>query len=299
VGVGTCTITVTSSNNRNVSAKITVNVTGNTSSQITGITLSKYAMNLTVGQRDISWVTMTPTTAPETAKGEIWTSSNTAVATVDGYGNVTAVGVGTCTITVTSSNNRNVSANITVNVTGNSTSSVITGITLSKTTMNLTVGQKDISWVTMTPTTAPESLKGEIWTSSNTAVATVDGYGNVTAVGVGTCTITVTSSNNRNVSAKITVNVTGNTSSQITGITLSKYTMNLTVGQKDISWVTMTPTTAPESLKGEIWTSSNTAVAIVDGYGNVTAVGAGTCTITVTSSNNRNVSAKITVNVSR
>ena len=165
--------------------------------------------------------------------------------------------------------------------------------------MNLTVGQKDISWVTMTPTTAPESLKGEIWTSSNTNVATVDAYGNVTAVGAGTCVITVTSQNNRNVSAKITVNVTGNTSSStITGISLSKYAMYLTVGQKDISWVTMTPTTAPESLKGEIWTSSNTAVATVDGYGNVTAVGKGTCTITVTSSNNRNVSAKITVYVS-
>ena len=301
MGAGTCTITVTSKDNPDVKASLTVNVTAenSTSSVITGITLSKTTMNLTVGQKDISWVTMTPTTAPESLKGEIWTSSNTAVATVDGYGNVTAVGVGTCTITVTSSNNRNVSAKITVNVTGN-TSSQITGITLSKYAMNLTVGQRDISWVTMTPTTAPETAKGEIWTSSNTAVATVDGYGNVTAVGIGTCTITVTSSNNRNVSANITVNVTGNsTSSVITGITLSKTTMNLTVGQRDISWVTMTPTTAPESLKGEIWTSSNTAVAIVDGYGNVTAVGAGTCTITVTSSNNRNVSAKITVNVSR
>ncbi|MBR0141214.1 MAG: Ig-like domain-containing protein, partial [Ruminococcus sp.] len=199
-------------------------------------------------------------------------------------------------------NNKNVSAKINVTVTGgNSTStSTITGISLSKTSMNLTVGQKDISWVTMTPTTAPESLKGEIWTSSNTAVATVDAYGNVTAVGAGTCTITVTSQNNRNVSAKITVTVTGGnstTTSTITGISLSKTSMNLTVGQKDISWVTMTPTTAPESLKGEIWTSSNTAVATVDAYGNVTAVGRGSCVITVTSSNNRNVSARITVNV--
>ncbi|MBR6385740.1 MAG: Ig-like domain-containing protein, partial [Ruminococcus sp.] len=303
VGAGTCVITVTSQNNKNVSAKINVTVTGNsaTTSTITGISLSKTSMNLTVGQKDISWVTMTPTTAPETLKGEIWTSSNTAVATVDAYGNVTAVGAGTCTITVTSQNNRNVSAKINVTVTGNSaTTSTITGISLSKTSMNLTVGQKDISWVTMTPTTAPETLKGEIWTSSNTAVATVDAYGNVTAVGAGTCVITVTSQNNKNVSAKINVTVTGGnstTTSTITGISLSKTSMNLTVGQKDISWVTMTPTTAPETLKGEIWTSSNTAVATVDAYGNVTAVGAGTCTITVTSQNNKNVSAKINVTV--
>ena len=259
VGVGTCVVTVTSKSNPNVSATVNVTVNASTANttQVTGISLSTKNVSLTVGgQGQMPIVTMTPATA--TDKSEIWTSSNTNVATVNSDGLITPVGVGTCVVTVTSKSNPNVSATVNVTVNGNNTtSSTITGISLSKYTMNLTVGQKDISWVTMTPSTAPESLKGEIWTSSNTAVATVDAYGNVTAVGAGTCTITVTSQNNRNVSAKITVNVAGNntTSSTITGITLSKTTMNLAVGQKDISWVTMTPTTAPESLKGEIWTS--------------------------------------------
>ena len=51
-------------------------------------------------------------------------------------------------------------------------------INLSKTEMKIAVGSKDISYVTMLPETATD--KGEVWTSSDTSVATVDRWGNVT-----------------------------------------------------------------------------------------------------------------------
>ena len=60
-------------------------------------------------------VTMHPTNA--TNKAEIWTSDNTAVATVNSIGRITGVGVGSCTVTVRSADNENVFADVSVTVT--------------------------------------------------------------------------------------------------------------------------------------------------------------------------------------
>ncbi|MEE1055746.1 MAG: Ig-like domain-containing protein [Acutalibacteraceae bacterium] len=43
------------------------------------------------------------------------------------------------------------------------------------------------------------------WTSSDESVATVNKFGNVTAVGVGTATITVTSSNGKTATCTVVV----------------------------------------------------------------------------------------------
>ena len=291
VGPGVCTVTVTSVNNPTIKAAIKVNVKDPKTVQ--EIKLTKYAMNLTIGQKDISYVTMLPTTA--TNVEEIWTTSDPKVATVDGWGNVTAVGAGTCTITVTSKQNQSVKADIKVTVGAANDGKTVQEIKLSKTAMNLSVGQKDISWVTMLPSTATNVE--EIWTTSDPKVATVDAWGNVTAVGAGTCTITVTSKQNQAVKADIKVTVgAANDGKTVQEIKLTKYAMNLNVGQKDISYVTMLPATATNVE--EIWTTSDPKVATVDAWGNVTAVGAGTCTITVTSKQNQSVKADIKVTVS-
>ena len=79
------------------------------------ITLSKYSVTLMQGQNDMPIVTMHPSTA--TDKGEIWTSDNTSVATVNSIGRITAVGVGSCVVTVQSTDNPNVSAEVSVTVT--------------------------------------------------------------------------------------------------------------------------------------------------------------------------------------
>lgn len=79
------------------------------------ITLSKYSITLMQGLNDMPIVTMHPTTA--TDKGEIWSSNNNNVATVNSIGRITAVGVGNCVITVRSTDNPNVSAEVSVTVT--------------------------------------------------------------------------------------------------------------------------------------------------------------------------------------
>lgn len=79
------------------------------------ITLSKYSVTVMQGSNDMPIVTMHPTNA--TNKAEIWSSDNTAVATVNSIGKITGVGVGSCTVTVRSADNQNVFAEIDVTVT--------------------------------------------------------------------------------------------------------------------------------------------------------------------------------------
>lgn len=81
---------------------------------VTAITLDTYNLTLEEGGRGIAWVTMTPEEAPD--KGEIWTSSDPEVATVDDWGNITGVKAGTCVVTVKASANEAVSAQIKVTV---------------------------------------------------------------------------------------------------------------------------------------------------------------------------------------
>ena len=64
-----------------------------------------------------------------------------------------------------------------------------TGVTLSKDTLELVNGNSGTLTATVEPSEASQSVT---WASSNTAVATVDESGNVTAVGAGTATITAT-----------------------------------------------------------------------------------------------------------
>ncbi len=91
---------------------------------VTGLSLDKYEVYVTVGQSDMPWVTMTPANA--TDKSEIWTSDNTAVATVDAYGNIYGVAAGSCTVTVCSADNNNAFATVAVTVTAPETTPATT-----------------------------------------------------------------------------------------------------------------------------------------------------------------------------
>lgn len=79
-------------------------------------------------------------------------------------------------------------------------------------------------------------------------------------------------------------------------IKLSAYEKTFNVGERFMPMVTMLPENA--SNKAEIWESDNTAVATVNKYGNITAIGEGSCTVTVKSADKPELSAvfKVTVN---
>ncbi len=81
---------------------------------VEAIFLSLNEVRLEVGKSKMPIVTMYPENA--TDKGEIWTISDDTVASVDELGNVTALAEGSCTVTVTSRQNPDVSATIPVTV---------------------------------------------------------------------------------------------------------------------------------------------------------------------------------------
>ncbi|MDE7105481.1 MAG: Ig-like domain-containing protein [Ruminococcus sp.] len=307
---GTCIITVKSEDNPEISAEITVNVTD--TSLVKDIRLSRTSFMLKTGYGELSAnVTMLPVTAVN--KDEIWTSSDEKIATVDNEGWVIGKSAGTCIITVKSVSNPDISAQIevivydneppvttttTTTTTTETTTTTTTGNTIRvteiKTTENdieMIVGENKTAYITMLPENATN--KNEIWTSSDENIAVVDGQGRITALKEGVCVITVKSEDNPDVKMNIVVTVTN--PNKVTQICLSKYEMTIGVGNKDLSWVTMLPSTALN--KNEIWKSSDENIATVDEFGWVYGKSIGECTVTVYSEDNPTVKAEIAVKV--
>jgi len=102
---------------------------------VTGITLTTYDVTLNVGSKTMPIVTMSPDNA--TDKGEIWKSSDTSVATVDRYGDIKGVAPGNCVVTVTSTDNGDVSATVNVTVLPEPECTYIDGILIANKTYPL------------------------------------------------------------------------------------------------------------------------------------------------------------------
>ena len=151
---------------------------------VSGITLNKTALNLTIGASESLVATISPSNA--TNKDVEWTSSNTNVATVDITGKVTGVSSGSATITVKTKDGAKIA---TCNVTVKNSVIPVTGVTLNKTALSLVTGTSESLVATISPSNATN--KDVEWTSSNTNVATVDTTGKVTGVSAGSATITV------------------------------------------------------------------------------------------------------------
>ena len=116
--------------------------------------------------------------------------------------------------------------------------------------------------------------KNVTWKSSDEGVAIVDENGYVTPTGKGTATITVTTAENGFTdSVEVTVVI------PVERIELDKTDITLEIGQEDTLYATIYPEDATN--KNVIWTTSDEKVAIVDEYGNITAVGEGIATIGV------------------
>ncbi len=172
-------------------------VTGGAVVEDTAISLNKTSATIAEGQSTTLSATVTPSDA--TYKSVTWTSSNPSVATVSG-GKVTAVSVGTATITAKSHSGK--TATCTIKVTENPNIVKPTGITLSKTSLTLSAGGSDSLTATVLPANATN--KTVTWSTDNESVATVSD-GTVTAVGEGTATITATTVNGKTATATVTV----------------------------------------------------------------------------------------------
>ena len=281
---GTATITAKSQNYPAVSATCKVTVTAGTVS-VTGVSLNKTSLTMTVGDTQTLTATVTPSNA--TDKSVTWSSSNTSIATVSSSGVVTAKAAGTSTITVTTNDG---GKKATCSVTVSAASVAVTGVSLNKTSLSMTVGDTQTLTATITPSNATD--KSVTWSSSNTSVATVSTSGVVTAKAAGSATITVTT-NDGGKKATCAVTIQAQTVS-VTGVSLNKTSLSMTVGDTQTLTATITPSNATD--KSVTWSSSNTSVATVSTSGVVTAKAAGSATITVTT-NDGGKKATCTVSV--
>ena len=102
---------------------------------VESISLTFYEVTLQVGQSKMPIVTMLPENASD--KSEIWTTSNEAVASVDGLGNITALSEGKCVVTVTSTQKPDVFASVAVTVTAGPQLTYIDGILIANKTYAL------------------------------------------------------------------------------------------------------------------------------------------------------------------
>ena len=152
----------------------------------------------------------------------------------------------------------------------------VSSISLSKSALELTVGDQASLDATISPDNATN--KKISWSSSKESVATVTPDGIVEAVSAGTAFITA-SSEDSGVNAKCEITVKEKVIN-VTGIALNKASLPLTEGEEFTLEATVTPDNATN--KDVTWTSDNEAVAIVSAEGVVKALRAGTASITAT-----------------
>ncbi len=164
---------------------------------------------------------------------------------------------------------------------GNGTTDPKPSVTISLDATSFTLKKND----TRTLTAKIENTSSApAWASSNSAVAEVGNDGTVKAVAAGTATITATVDG---ASASCTVTVTEDPKPSAT-ISLDTQAITLKKGESRVLKATVSTGATPA------WMSGNKNVATVDMNGTVTAVAAGSTTITATA---EGVSASCTVTV--
>ncbi len=255
---------------------------------VTAVSVGPTSVSLTISDTQQLTASVEPSNA--TNKAVSWSSDNTAVATVDSNGLVTALAIGSATITVTTLDGaRTASCNITVS----SSPIAVTAVTVNPNSANLTVNGSQQLTASVTPSNATN--KALSWSSNNTAVATVDSNGLVTALATGSATITVTTLDGaKTASCNITVS---SSPIAVTAVTVNPNSANLTVNGSQQLTASVEPSNATN--KAVSWSSDNTAVATVDSNGLVTALATGSATITVTTLDGaKTASCNITVSSS-
>lgn len=154
---------------------------------------------MTIGENYTFTPTIYQTGATTTLK---WSSSDTSIASISSSGVLTAIGLGTATITCTAHNGVSTQCLVTVNP------RLASSISLNASTAELVSGEQLKLTATLLP--ANTTNKTVTWITSNPSIATVDDNGLVTAISPGQCSITATTADGSNKTASCFINVLSN-----------------------------------------------------------------------------------------
>ena len=208
-----------------------------------------------------------------------WSSDNPEVASVDSTGIITGISEGSAIISVSTIDGKH-SASCTVVVTLR-----LTGVELDYENYDMEIGET----VKLSASPIPGNFVGASysWMSSVPSVATVDNEGKVTALALGTTSIMVETT-----PGEYTAICTVSVGKKATSISLKPTSLKLYKGESEKLDFSVSPSDATSRI---YWTSSNEKVAVVNSGGVVTAVGSGSATITMYTTNNLKKTCKVTV----
>ena len=250
-------------------------------------------------------------TSQTTAGSVLYKSSDESIVSVNEIsGYIIGKKAGTATITAYVKENPSIKDECTVTVESQEATNEVQSITLSNSSLNLSVGNSKVLTYRVSPSDA--NIRKIYWSTSNKNIASIDKHGVVKGLKEGTAKITIRTENGSTATCNVTITKESTPSStpqptpkttpkktptpqndNVTKITVLESTMKTkTNSNKAISY-TVEPSTA--SNKNVTFKSSDEKVAKVDASGNVTGVGSGLATITITSQENSNITAKLNV----
>ena len=271
LSVGTTTITAVCQG-KSGSFVLTVK-SAETNSSVTEIDMGEYSDNMAVGEKQLLTVTVLPTDAA--SQTITYSSSNTAVATINGMGRITALSVGTTTITAACQGK---SGSFVLTVKEKNTNDIrVKELDLGDYEKEMEVGTSQLLSVTPLPSDAT-NVNVE-YKSSDSDVASINSMGRISALKIGKTTITVkcdeiTSSIQISVVAKKDDNI------EVKDIEIANHEDEVKVDETVSLTATVLPSDATETVV--TYKSSNEKIATVNSSGEVKGISAGTVTITIT-----------------
>lgn len=257
---GSCVIIATTDE-----LKLTATVSIDVKEYVSSIEINETYKTMNIGAQGRVYATVKSDTA--TNRNVIWSSADPGVASVDDNGNISANGYGMTVVTCTAEDGSGVSASLAVRVI-----EPVQSISVQPDSINLLVGDSQMVYAQVYPDEA--SVHDVRWESSNEAVATVDGDGEVFGVGVGKAKITAISNDGNEVKGSCSVYVSPVVS--ISSLKINSKEITMLSGKTRQLTVRITPTNTTESVD---WYSTDTSVVVVDGSGRITTVGPGTADV--------------------
>ena len=269
VAAGTAVITV-----RTLDGGRTANCNVTVTTAASEVVLNRRTLAMVKGYSETLVATVLPANASN--RDVVWSSSAPAVVEVSQEGRVTALAMGSATITAaTQDGSRRATCAVAVAL----ETIHVTGVALNRSEMSLEAnGAPGQLIATVFP--ADATIKDVHWASSNKTVATVSDDGPetvVTGLTNGTAIISATTVSGGR-SASCTLRVTGPVA--VTGVTLNKTSTTLGIGTGETLIATVRPTTATN--QNVTWETNAPTIVSVTQEGRITGLAAGNANITVT-----------------